>query len=89
MNRVQKTETKGAKNTFLDNFDHFCPHSLQGPTYVCVCLCSGWFRGVGGGAEQWEGDVRLLSCPGPQLWFAQICPHKLGETLMHLLVELI
>ncbi len=50
---------------------------------MCVCVCRRWIRGDGGGAEQWESDVRFLSCPRPQLWSAQICPHKLGETHTH------
>lgn len=39
-----------------------------------------WIRGDGGGAEQWEGDVCILSRAGPQLRSSQICPHQLGET---------
>ena len=47
---------------------------------VCVCVCRWRVGGDGGGAQQWEGDVRLLSRPGPKLRSAQIRPHQLGET---------
>lgn len=51
--------------------------------YFSVSVCRWRVRGDGGGAEQWEGDVRFLSSPGPKLWSAKICPHKLGEKNTH------
>lgn len=49
--------------------------------HVLLCVLCRWrVGGDGGGAEQREGDVRFLSSQGPELWTAQIHPHKLGKT---------
>ena len=54
-----------------------CPMS-PGPALL-LSRRRGWPGGDGGGAEQRQGDVRLLQGEGPQLRPAQIRPRQLGE----------